>query len=183
MGFARFTLHVVATRDGLIARARGHSPATWASAEEQAAFAAAVEAADWGIMGRGTHEAAFKRARRRIVFSRAAATPQWRSSHHLWLDPEALRPEDLAALVAPRRRLSQGLILGGTAVHDWFHRHGRIDAVELAIEPTIFGDGLPIFGDQQARDPLEAFVEKGYRAQRMRTLNASGTRLVSMTRG
>jgi dihydrofolate reductase len=65
----RFTLLVAATADGFIAREPGHPPADWCSPEEQAVFLAAVDAADWGIMGRTTHEAAYKPFRRRIVTS------------------------------------------------------------------------------------------------------------------
>lgn len=179
----RYALHVVATLDGLIARHPGHSPADWASPEEQAAFLAAVETADWGILGRGTHEAAFKPARRRIVFSQSAPEPIWRTETHLWLDPARLSPDDLPGLVADRHPLRAGLILGGAQVHDWFHAHGRIDAVELTVEPVRFGSGLPIFSDQRARDPLGAFAEKGYAPRAERRLNAQGARLVSLGPG
>jgi len=88
-----FTLLVVASADGLIGRHPGHSPADWASAEEQALFLSAVDAADWSVMGRGTHETAFRPQRRRIVFSRSAPAPQWRAPAHLWLDPARLTLE------------------------------------------------------------------------------------------
>jgi len=175
-----FTLLVVASADGLIGRHPGHSPADWASAEEQALFLSAVDAADWSVMGRGTHETAFRPQRRRIVFSRSAPAPQWRAPAHLWLDPARLTPDALAALVEARRPLRNGLILGGGAVHDWFHACRRIDAVSLTIEPVRFGDGLPLFSDQRARDPVAAFTEKGYKITAERRLNAAGTRLVTL---
>ena len=176
----RFTLHVVASADGFIAREPGHAPADWASAEEQALFLAAVGAADWGIMGRTTHEAAFKPDRRRIVLSRSAARPEWRAPRHLWLDPAERGPDDLAALVEPVRPLREGLILGGTAVHDWFLAHRRIDAVELTVEPIRFGAGLPIFSGQTARDPVEAVRRAGFALAGERAPNARGTRLATL---
>lgn len=177
---ASFTLLAVASADGFLGRHPGHNPADWASAEEQALFFAEVDAADWSVMGRGTHETAFRPLRRRIVFSRSAPSPQWRTPTHLWLDPEGLTPDALAALVAPRRPLRHGLILGGGAVHDWFHARRRIDAVSLTIEPVRFGEGLPLFSDQRARDPVAAFTEKGYAILSERALNAAGSRLVTL---
>lgn len=179
----RFTLLVVASADGFIARRPGHSPAAWASPEEQALFLATVDAADWAVMGRGTHQAAFRPHRRRIVFSGAVAEPEWRMPTHLWLDPAPLSPAGLAPLVAPVHGLRAGLILGGARVHDWFHAHRCIDAVALTVEPLRFGEGLSVFGDQVARDPLAAFVEKGYTPTGARALNAGGTRLVMLVPG
>lgn len=179
----RFTLLVCASEDGFIARAPGHAPADWASPEEQALFLAAVEAADWSVMGRGTHEAAFKPQRRRIVLSASAPRPEWRAPSHLWLDPAGLAPDAVAPMVAPVRPLREGLILGGARVHDWFAAHDRIDAVALTVEPVRFGDGLPVFSDQRARDPVAAFAEKGWTAAAARTLNAAGTRLVTLAKG
>jgi Dihydrofolate reductase len=176
----RFTLLVVASEDGFIARAPGHAPADWASAEEQALFLDAVDRADWGIMGRTTHEAAFKPHRRRIVLSSAAPKPEWRTERHLWLDPDGASPDALAALAAPTHPLREGLILGGTRVHDWFADHGRIDAAELTIEPVRFGDGLTIFSDQGAADPVAAFAARGLAPVAERALNAGGTRLVTL---
>ncbi len=176
----RFTLLVVATADGFIARAPGHTPAGWASGEEQTLFMDAVDAADWGVLGRTTHEAAFRPNRRRIVFSRAVETPVWREQMHLWVNPETLNPADLAALVAERRPMREALILGGALVHDWFHGHGRVDSVALTIEPIRFGAGLPIFGDQIAQDPVEAFLEKGYALRGEQRLNRIGTRLLAL---
>ncbi|SEA10816.1 hypothetical protein [Rubrimonas cliftonensis] len=180
MSAARFTLVVCATADGFIARAPGHSPAEWASPEEQAVFLAAVDAADWAVMGRGTHEAAPRPDRRRIVLSGSASHPEWRAPGQFWLDPTGRAPSDLPGLVGGVRPLREGLILGGTRAHDWFHAHRAVDAVELTVEPVSFGAGLPVFSDQRAREAVEAFLEKGYRVRAERRLNSGGTRLVSL---
>lgn len=178
----RFTLHAVVSEDGFIARHPGHTPADWASREEQALFLAAVDAADWGILGRGTHEAADKPERRRIVFSRALRAPEWRRPGQLWLDPAGLAPDDLPGLVAGVRPLREGVILGGTAVHDWFHRAGRIDRVLLTVEPVSFGTGLPLFSGQEGPGP-EVLLRLGYRLADVRPLNAAGTRLLTFLPG
>jgi dihydrofolate reductase len=173
-----FTLLVVATEDGFIARHPSHSPAEWASPEEQAHFFAEVGAADWSVMGRHTHEAADRPDRRRIVFSSRAGAPDWRRPSQLWLDPKGHAPDDLAALVAPVRHLRHGLILGGTRVHDWFHAAERIDRVLLTVEPLRFGTGLPVFSGETG--PADAiFARLGYGLTETRTLNATGTRLCS----
>jgi dihydrofolate reductase len=177
-----FTLLVVATADGFIARHPAHSPADWASAEEQARFLAAVDAADWAVMGRHTQEAADKPERRRIVFSSSAPRPEWRRPTQLWLDPAGLSPDGLAPLVAAVRPMRKALILGGTSVHDWFHAQGRIDRVLLTIEPVRFGAGLAVFSG--AEGPPEAtFARLGYRLEDSRALNARGTRLLSLAPG
>lgn len=173
-----FTLLVVATADGFIARHPAHTPADWASPEEQAHFLAAVDAADWGILGRRTHEAADRPDRRRVVFSTSAPRPEWRRPTQLWLDPAGRAPDDLAALVAPLRPMRRAVILGGTAVHDWFHRAGRIDRVLLTVEPVAFGAGLPLFPGEAG--PAEAVLARlGYRLEESRTINPAGTRLLA----
>ena len=175
-----YTLAVVTSADGFIARAPDHPPQAWASAEEQALFFAEVEAADWAIMGRHTHDAADKPWRRRIIFSRAVREPDWRRETQVWLDPAKTLPSALPALVGDRHPLGRGLILGGTQVHDWFHRHGAIDVVKLTVEPLTFGQGLPIFTGQGAGDPVEVFRQAGYRVTSARDLNAAGTRFVTL---
>ncbi len=168
-----FTLTVVTSHDGFIARHPGDSPAAWASAEEQALFFADVEAADWGILGRHTHEVADRPDRRRIVFSGAAGG--WRRPTQLWLDPANLTPSDLPERVDTVQPLERGVILGGTRVHDWFLTHGAIDRVHLSVEPVAFGAGLPLFSDQ--RGPAETVLEAlGFLCRSDRRLNAAGTR-------
>lgn len=176
----RFALAVVATSDGFIARAKDHPPAAWASAEEQQIFLAEVEAADWAIMGRHTHEAADKPNRRRIIFTSAEPMPRWRRPTQVWLDPARMMPQALAPLVEGVRPLRDGLILGGTLVHDWFHRTNAIHRISLTVEPVTFGDGLPILSDQRLRDPVEALRQAGYDPVEERELNDAGTRLVTM---
>ena len=172
-----FTLLVVCTADGFIARQSGHSPAEWASAEEQDLFLSAVDGADWGIMGRGTHEAADTPHRRRIGFSSAVRRPEWRRPGQVWIDPATLAPDDLPAIVTPVRPMREGLILGGTTVHDWFLHAGRIDRVSLTVEPVEFGTGLPLFsGTEGPAD--EVLKDLGFRRRCSRPLNDTGTRLI-----
>ncbi|NNF23587.1 MAG: hypothetical protein EX258_10320 [Sphingomonadaceae bacterium] len=170
----RFTLTVATSRDAFIARATDDSPASWVSAEEQALFFADVEAADWAIMGRHTHLAADRPDRRRIIFS-ASAAPGWHRPKQLWLNPEGMAPADLAEKVSQVRTLGKGLILGGTRVHDWFLAARAIDRVHLTIEPISFGSGLPIFSDQESRDPKAVFSAHGFAKIEERPLNDSGT--------
>lgn len=174
-----FTLLVVATQDGYIAREPGHTPTDWASPEEQDLFFAAVDAADWSVMGRGTHEVADRPNRRRIVFSGQVTAPEWRRATQLWLDPNGLKPQDFAPLVDAVHPLRHGLILGGTPVHDWFLRRGAIDAIELTVEPLMFGGGLPIFTDHADMPPEQALAAAGFVPVDERVLNAQGTRLIS----
>lgn len=182
MSDPRFTLLVVCSADGFIARRPGEAPSAWASPEEQAVFLSAVDAADWAVMGRGTHEAAPRPDRRRIVFSRSAGAPEWRRPTQVWLNPAATTLRALAALAAARHPLRDGLILGGAAVHDWFHARDAIDAVTLTVEPVRFGAGLPVFGDQRATDAEGAFAEKGWRVADETRLNAAGTRLLRLAK-
>lgn len=131
-------------------------------------------------MGRNTHEAADKPHRHRIVFS--TSKHGWQRPTQLWLDPETLTPKDLAARVRERRPLVNGLILGGTHVHDWFLAQDAIDTVHLTVEPVVFHDGLPIFSDQSGTDPLEVFTARGFHLTEDRLLNGAGTRYVELSR-
>ena len=180
MADVEFTLVVAATLDGYIAKAPNHPTHEWASDEEQAQFFARVEAADWAVMGRNTHQAADRPDRRRIVFSSRYATPEWRRPTQVWLDPAGLGPADLAALVGDVRPLGQGVILGGTRVHDWFLAHRAIHAVALSIEPVRFGGGLPIFAGTGGQDPLAVMQAAGFAVAADEVLNAAGTRLITL---
>lgn len=174
-----FTLTVATSSDGYISRSTDEPPQAWASPEEQELFFRDVEAADWAVMGRNTHEAADKPHRRRIIFS--TSKQGWQRPTQLWIDPEGLAPDDLEAQVRERHPLKRGLILGGTRVHDWFLAHRAIHAVHLTIEPVVFQKGLPIFSDQTTRDPLEVFTSLGFRPTLDRLLNDSGTRYVELS--
>ncbi|MEM9709406.1 MAG: hypothetical protein AAF871_11505 [Pseudomonadota bacterium] len=168
------TLTVVASSDGYIAPSPDEPPQAWASAEEQAMFFADVEAADWAVMGRGTHLAADRPERRRIVFSTQIAG--WQRPTQLWLDPKETRPADLPSLVGHVAPFRAGIILGGTRVHDWFRARGAIDRVHLTVEPLRFGEGLPIFSDSRGEDPETAIARLGLALLSEDRLNAGGTR-------
>ena len=96
------------------------------------------------------------------------------------MNPETLTPADLPALVAHIRPLCDGLILGGTRVHDWFHAARAIARIDLTIEPVSFGTGLPVFTGQTAGKPETAISTMGYTTTTSRPINAGGTRLVTL---
>ena len=173
-----FKLAVVSTLDGFIARYPGHAPHEWASAEEQDIFFREVDAADWSIMGRGTHEAANKPDRRRIIFTSQVNAPEWRRDLQVWLNPKTVNVDDLANLVSDRHRLENGLILGGTRIHDWFLAQNAIDEILMTIEPIQFGEGLPIFSDQPALSAEQIPTTFGFVLEQTKTLNEAGTRLL-----
>ena len=173
-----FTLTVATSADAFIARATDDAPQTWASAEEQDLFFQDVEGADWAIMGRNTHLAADKPHRRRIVFS--TSVNGWQRPTQLWLNPAEIAPDDLSEQVKGVHSLENGLILGGTRVHDWFLEHDAIHRVNLTIEPVVFHQGLPIFSDQSSRDPIAVFLERGFHIVSDALLNTGGTRYIQM---
>ena len=173
-----FTLTVATSTDGFISRSTDEPPQVWASDEEQDLFLRDVEAADWSIMGRNTHEAAERPDRYRIVFSKKKSG--WLRPNQLWIDPADLSPKELAERVAHIRPLSDGLILGGTRVHDWFLKHRAIHKVHLTIEPILFGSGLGVFSNQSETDPLEVFENRGFFVQSETRLNVNGTRYLEL---
>ncbi len=174
-----FTLTVATSADGLISPTTDTPTHSWVSAEEQELFFADVEAADWAIMGRHTHEAADKPDRRRIVFSTSRSG--WQRPTQLWFDPTGASPQDLADQVRDVRPLRQGLILGGTRVHDWFLAHRAIHRVNLTVEPVRFETGLPVFTGQQQTDPVGIFLDLGFRLSADRRLNEAGTHYYELT--
>lgn len=168
-----FCLTVVTSRDGFIARTPTDTPQNWASKEEQRLFFQDVEAADWAIMGRNTHEAADKPERRRIVFSRTRSG--WQRPTQLWLDPTKMAVDALADAVLEVRPLQTGLILGGTAVHDWFLNRGAIDRIHLTIEPIEFGAGLSLFSGWKG-SAEEVLAGIGFRKVQDDVLSEAGSR-------
>lgn len=177
-----FTLTVVTSADGFIARAPDDAPYTWASPEEQTLFFEDIAAADWCIMGRNTHEMADRPDRRRIVFSSGAGASDWRRATQVWLNPAQARPQELAGLVGERHPFQKGLILGGTRVHDWFLTHDAIDRIHLTVEPVRFGAGLPLFSGQiGAAD--QVLADLGFAQREERALNNHGTRYMVWERG
>ncbi|MXW87228.1 MAG: hypothetical protein F4103_11040 [Boseongicola sp. SB0673_bin_14] len=175
---SEFHLTVVVSEDGFIARSVGEPPQAWASAEEQERFFLDVEAADWSIMGRHTHEAADRPDRRRIVFS--SKVSGWKRPSQLWVDPERLTPRMLPEQVCEVHALARGLILGGTRVHDWFLAHRAIDRVHLTIEPVRFGSGLSVFSDTRSADPVAEFLRRGFEVTSEERLNSAGTRFLAL---
>ena len=174
----QFTLTVATSADGFISRSTDEPPQAWASEEEQALFFRDVEAADWAIMGRNTHQAADKPHRRRIIFS--SQKRGWQRPTQLWLDPATTKPADFPELVGGVHPLTNGLILGGTRVHDWFLAHNAIHRVNLTVEPVSFGDGLPVFTGQVDRNPVTVFTRRGFQIVSESTLNAGGTRFYEL---
>lgn len=174
----RFILTVATSADAFISRATDEPPQAWASPEEQALFFRDVEAADWAIMGRNTHLAADRPDRRRIIFS--TKTNGWKRPAQIWVDPSQLAPAQLRGLVSHVHPLENGLVLGGTRVHDWFLAKGSIHGVHLTIEPVAFGEGLPVFTDQTDRNPVTVFTRRGFRIHSETTLNDRGTRYLEL---
>ncbi|MGH6920136.1 MAG: dihydrofolate reductase family protein, partial [Geminicoccaceae bacterium] len=176
-----FTLTAVISADGYIGRRAGEHPGSWASAEEQARFLAAVPGYDWAFMGRTTHETAFRKDRRRVVFSRTAAGLEWREETHLWVDPDRVPWPEILAAVTPVRPPRRCIVLGGATVHDWFLDLALIDRIELTIEPLRFGNGLPLLTGQPA-DVVAELARRGFALLDEQRLNAQGTRLLVLTR-
>jgi dihydrofolate reductase len=176
-----FTLTAVISADGHIARRAGEHPGSWASAEEQARFLAEVPGYDWAFMGRTTHDTAFRKDRRRVVFSRMAAGLEWREETHLWVDPERISWPDILAALEPVRPPRRCIVLGGATVHDWFLERGLIDRIELTIEPVRFRAGLPLLTGQSG-DPVAALAHRGFVLVEQREINPQGTRLLVLAR-
>lgn len=178
----RFTLIVVTSRDGYIVPGDGASPETWASVEEQRHFRGLVADLDWAFMGRRTHELAWHPNRRRVVFSRILAGPEWRHPLHLWADPARVGLDAILAELPAVHPAGRCGILGGVEVHDWFAAGDLIDAVELTIEPLTFDGGLPLFSWARGCDPCRSLAGLGLRQVGERRLNAGGTRLLRLER-
>jgi dihydrofolate reductase len=163
----------VASADGFIARHVGHSPAEWASGEEQRRFLDIMARLDWAFMGRHTHEAAYRPDRRRVIFSRAADGMAWQGPNHLVVNPERVPLEDILTAVRPRGPCG---ILGGAAVYGYFLDRNRVDRIDLTIEPVLFGSGLPLLPATSWGDVPAFLLSRGFTATGIaQRLNADGT--------
>ncbi len=180
------TLLAVTSLDGYIAKHSGHAPATWASPEEQDHFLTRMDQMDWSVMGRVTHEAAFRPNRKRVVFSTLPEKPEWRTENHLWLNPDGnIQDTVMDQFVGA----SSVALLGGTRVHDWFLERNLIDVIELSVEPVVFGAGLPLFwhdqwsGFQRIDEIIPAMAKLGFDVEGgVRALNMNGTKLMRFFR-
>jgi dihydrofolate reductase len=176
-----FTLTAAISADGYIARRAGEHPGSWASAEEQARFLAEVPGYDWAFMGRTTHETAFRKDRRRVVFSRMTVGLEWREATHLWVDPDQMALAEILTALAPVQPPRRCIVLGGATVHDWFLERDLIDRIELTIEPVRFGAGLPFLTGQQG-DVMADLLVRGFAVVDEQQLNPQGTRLLVLAR-
>jgi dihydrofolate reductase len=183
MNDPHLALLAVVSTDGFIARHPGEHPGSWASAAEQARFLRAVPRFDWAFMGRTTHETAWRDDRRRVVFSRGARGLEWRRPTHLWLDPARHAWPEILAALAPVRRPRRCVVLGGTAVHDWFLERGLIERIDLAIEPVTFGSGLPLLAGQPAGPAESHLAALGWKRRFEQRLGDAGTRRLVLARG
>lgn len=170
------TLTAVLSAEGLIAGADLRPPPTWASPEDQERFRARVATADWSFVGRLTHGLAFSLKRRRVVFSTRYRDPCWVEERHLWVDPQFCSWEEIMERIQAQHPLQEGLILGGTRVHDWFWERGLIDRFELTLETVRLKAGLPLFSG--IPDPLAALAAAGYELVEEKQLNERGSRWV-----
>jgi dihydrofolate reductase len=168
---------VVASMDGFIARHSGEKCDFWGSSGNRALFHGDLEAADWTIIGRQTHEANPRPERRRVVFTSSDSVSCNRPTQ-VCVDPSGLEPADLARIVEPVRPMRRALIVGGTRVYDWFRSHDAIDRVHLTIEPVCFNSGLAIFSDLPSGGPLRTFAKAGYEPVYDRPINEKGTRFL-----
>jgi dihydrofolate reductase len=175
-------LVAVVSADGFLARRPGEHPGSWASAAEQVRFLRLVPRFDWAIMGRTTHEAAFREDRRRIVFSRSAADLEWRRPTHLWVDPARHSWPAILAELARKRAPRRCLVLGGTRVHDWFLVRGLVERIELTVEPVLLGGGLPLLSAQPPGRAEAHLAALGWRRLLDLSLGAAGTRRLVLLR-
>lgn len=184
MAVVRTCLDLVAvcSRDGFIVPPDGASPWVWASVEEQAQFGQAVRGFDWAIMGRMTHELAWRPAARRVIFTRRFAGPLWLHPRRLWADPRRVPFGRILEALAAIRTPARCGILGGVAVHDWFADRGLIDSARISIEPLTFGGGVPLFSDAAGVAPEVSLGRRGLRLAETRELNPAGSRLCRFVR-
>ncbi|MBM3567871.1 MAG: hypothetical protein FJX46_03855 [Alphaproteobacteria bacterium] len=169
----QFVLIAVVSADGFIARHADDVPAAWASAEEQAVFAASMAEISWSFMGRNTHRNALKAERRRVIFSRRVDAPRWEGERWLWVNPARTGLKEMIALTGATGRCA---VLGGTGVYDWFLEHARYDTVDLSIEPIRFEGGLQLFSRVAWHELERRLAESGLEPGEDRILNAGGTR-------
>lgn len=135
----------VMTADGYIGRDEHHLATSWTSHADKVFFTKKTKQAGVVVMGRNTYQT-FNSAlpKRRLIV--------------LTSDPPALdTPEGVEATneslqVLIERLKNEGVaevaIAGGASVYAQFMQAELVDELFVTVEPTLFGTGVPFFGQE-----------------------------------
>lgn len=92
----------------------------------------------------------------KIVFSKAALTPEWSNTNFR----PAINADDIRKLKAASGK--NMLIIGSASVVQQFTNLDLIDEYHLLLHPVVLGEGVPLFKDIQRRRTLKLLEAKTF---------------------
>ena len=127
------------TADGKIAK-RNDELADWTSKEDKDFFRARTKEAGVMVMGSTTFETIGKPlpGRRTIVLSR--------SKTYEGVEVTSESPKEIVERLT-KEGVRELAICGGSRVYGMFMAAGVVTTLYLTLEPKVFGDGVPLFGE------------------------------------
>jgi len=172
----REKLIAVTSRDGKITRGYSSDNQTWTSPEDKDFFTSQIAAASLIVMGRLTYESIkthikHQQGRLRVVMT---STPQDFQDEAIEgaLEFTSESPKELVKRFENEH--NEMLVVGGSKVFTDFVRDGLIDEMYLTIEPLYFGEGKPLFTDENIK------IDMAFNWRRV--LNDRGTLLLKYSR-
>lgn len=131
------------TIDGFIGLDAHQNSTTWTTKADLAFFVRRTKQAGTVVMGRRTFEVMNRplKDRRTVVLS-SAASPQPMEGVEYTDEPLPKLVERLAA-----EGVTELAVCGGASVYTQFMQQGLVDELYISVMPTVFGQGIPLFGE------------------------------------
>lgn len=143
--------------DGYIARDEQEASTNWTSKEETKHFLKLTKQAGAVIMGRKTYATIPDKYRPltdriNVIYTRDnSQQPQLSSTSQLEKGKAYytnLPPAELLSQLGAKG-VEQVALCGGASLYNYFWRAGVVERLLLTIEPIMFGQGIPLFGNQE----------------------------------
>lgn len=150
----QITLYMATTVNGLVARLNGETD--FISEAEWSLFQAAAKQAGWIVVGRKTYEV-MRQANDLSKLNGLGIVVVTGSASYAVAAPDhlvAASPQDALELLS-QRGAERALVAGGSTLNAAFMGARLVDELQLDIEPTALGLGLPFFNGANFEVRLE----------------------------
>ena len=168
----KFIVIAVVSKDGFIAKYSGHQPKDWTSKEEKEKFKIDLNKCDLSILGRKSHELAYEKLRKRIIFT-SSVKKITKKNNHVFFNPKFNNFNELELFFKNKKKIA---ILGGTKIYDFFLEKKLITDIILTVEPVFFKNGLKLFSKLQYENLAKEIKKLSFKfSEKKIILNQEGT--------